>query len=187
MKLNILRLTIIAASLFTIWGVFEPWIIFAGEIEHVSIGTYDIAGRTFGFGFGSLNSSSASVSVWAGDQFSSDSSDYWFGFLPLVSGVITLLLALRIEESKRNRIANLIVIGGSIVSILACILAIYYYAPFVFVIHGQIDSLPIDGAFLFAENATISLGAGPFISSLSSVISSIVYMFTQYRMIEFID
>ncbi|MFW9804250.1 MAG: hypothetical protein ACFFFC_16440 [Candidatus Thorarchaeota archaeon] len=184
MKLNMARLTIIAASLFTIWGVFLPWITFAGEIEHVLIGTYNISGYTFGVGFGSLDSSSASVSVWASEQFSSASSDFWFGYLPLLSGVIGLLLMLRFKKTEGFRIAALVVVGSSVASILACILAVFYYTPFVFVIHGQIDSLPINGAFLFSEDATISMGIGPLISAISTAVSSGAYMLTQRRMIK---
>lgn len=182
------RLIVIIASLFTIWGVFEPWIIFTGEFEHPLIGTHAVSGYTCGFGFGSLDSSSASVTVWAGDWFSSASSDYWFGIFPLVSGVMTLLLVASLtKEHKGEHITDLIVLGGSIASLVACVLAICYYTPFVFVIHGQIDSLPINGAFLFAEDATISVGNGPLISAISTIISFSVHLFAQHRVIESSD
>ncbi|MHA1137081.1 MAG: hypothetical protein ACTSSE_11400 [Candidatus Thorarchaeota archaeon] len=179
MGLSFKKGIIIAISLVTIWGTFEPWLLFSGDIEHVLIGTYEVSGKIYGFGFGSLNSSSASVSVWSSEPFSTSSSDYWFGLLPLTAGVIIIILVCAFEKVNNNRAASMLAITSCFVSSFGCLLAITYYSPYVFTIHGQIDSLIINGAFLFAENANVSIGLGPFVSLFSSIISSCLYLLLQ--------
>ncbi|MDF1540379.1 MAG: hypothetical protein P1Q69_15900 [Candidatus Thorarchaeota archaeon] len=181
MKLSIIKGIIIASALATIWGTFEPWLLFSGEIEHVLIGSYQVSGYIFGFGFGSLSSSSASVSVSSSEQFSTSSSDFWFGLFPLTGGVLNLILAWGLERTKNHRATSMIAIVSCIASILGCFLFIFYYTPYVFAIHGQIDSLMINGAFLYAENANISVGIGPLISIIASIMSSGTYLILQWK------
>lgn len=181
MKLSFLKGICIVTALVTIWGTFEPWLLFSGEIEHVLVGTYEVSGIIFGFGFGSLSSSSASVSVWSSEHFSTSSSDFWFGLLPLTAGIMNLILAWGLEKTNKHRATRILAILSCTASIFGFILSISFYNPFVFAIHGQIDSLIINGALLFAENANVSVGMGPYISLIASILSSSTYLILQRK------
>ncbi|MEE8182459.1 MAG: hypothetical protein V3T87_04020, partial [Candidatus Thorarchaeota archaeon] len=56
MKARILRWLCILGALLMIWGVFEPWLVFSGDIHHVMVGTVQVSGVVYGFGAGFLDS-----------------------------------------------------------------------------------------------------------------------------------
>ena len=164
------------ASLIAIWEAFEPWLVFSGEITQVQVGTYSVSGFVSGVGFGSLYSSSASVTVWSGGQYSSAASDFWFGLSPLVVGMLNVLLVWRAEELMHHHIPVLIMDACCITLILITSLLFVLYTPLVFVIMGQLHGSGINGAFLFAENASIQIGVAPYLSLGGSILSSTVYL-----------
>jgi hypothetical protein len=183
-RLYILKGIGIIAAIATVWGTYEPWLIFTGEAHNVLIGTFELSGYTGAFGFGSLNTSSASVSVWSSHFFSSASTDFWFGLIPLVGGVLNFLLFWKLENTKHYRTTNMIAVMTCIATIFGCLWAVIYYTPYVFVVVGQIDSLMTGGVFLYAENTTVIAGPGPFVSLIASTISSTVYLVLQWKKAE---
>ncbi|MFO7835128.1 MAG: hypothetical protein R6V83_00590 [Candidatus Thorarchaeota archaeon] len=87
MKVRSFQLACILSSLLMFAGVSAPWLVFDGNIHDVLIGTHQVSGFVSGFGHGTLDSTGAQVTVWSSETgFSTESSDFWFGLLPLVGG-----------------------------------------------------------------------------------------------------
>ncbi len=172
MKARILRGLCFLGALLMIWGVFEPWLVFSGDVHHVSVDTFRVSGVVYGFGFGTLNSTGASVTVWSGEYWATASSDFWFGLLPLAGGLLNLVLAWRIKKITKHWIVPSIAAASCMLCVLGCVLVIAFYSPAVFTIRGQIDSLPIDICILYATDATISIGVGPVVSLAGGLVSS---------------
>lgn len=173
MKARILRGLCILGALLMIWGVFEPWLVFSGDIHHVMVGTYRVSGVVYGFGAGFLDLTDAFVTVWSGEYYSTDSSDFWFGLLPLAGGLLNLMLAWRIKKITKHWIVPSVAAASCTLCVLGCVLATAFYSPAVFTIIGQIDSLPINTAILYATDATVSIGVGPVLSFAAGLVSSV--------------
>jgi len=173
MQARILRGLCFLGALLMIWGVFEPWLVFSGDIHHVSVGTFRVSGVVYGFGAGFLDLTDALVTVWSGEYYSTDSSDFWFGLLPLAGGLLNLILAWRIKRITKHWIVPSVAAASCTLCVLGCVLATAFYSPAVFAILGQIDTLPIDGAVLYATDATVSIGVGPVLSLAAGLVSSV--------------
>ncbi len=179
-KLNVrvLRGQCVLGALLMIWGVFEPWLVFSGDIYHVMVGTFQVSGVVYGFGAGFLDSG-ASVTVWSGEYlwsgeyYSTDSSDFCFGLLPLAGGLLNLILAWRIKRITKRWIVPFVAAASCTLCILGCVLATVFYTPAVFTILGGIDGLPINTAILYATDATVSIGVGPVLSFAAGLVSSV--------------
>jgi hypothetical protein len=172
MKVRILRGLCFLGALLMIWGVFEPWLVFSGDIHHVSVGTFRVSGVVYGFGAGFLDSG-ASVTVWSGEYSSTDSTDFWFGLLPLAGGLLNLILAWRVKRITKHWIVPSVAAASCTLCVLGCALATVFYSPAVFTILGGIDGLPISGAYLYATDATVSIGVGPVLSLAAGLVSSV--------------
>lgn len=160
-------------------GVFAPWLVFDGNIHHVLIGTYRVSGFVSGFGHGTLDSTGAGVTVWSSEtRFSTESSDFWFGLLPLVGGLMNLLMAWRIKEVENSLIPVLTASISCALAVIGYILVTVFYDPQVFTINGQIDDLIINGAILYERHATIKIGLGPLICLVAGFLSSIALVAT---------
>ncbi len=178
MKARILRGLCFLGALLMIWGVFEPWLVFSGDIHHVSVGTFRVSGVVYGFGAGFLDLTDALVTVWSGEYlwsgeyYSTDSSDFCFGLLPLAGGLLNLILAWRIKRITKHWIVPSVAAASCTLCVLG-VLATAFYSPAVFAIVGQIDSLPINTAILYATDATVSIGVGPVLSFAAGLVSSV--------------
>jgi len=172
MKARILRGLCFLGALLMIWGVFEPWLVFSGDIHHVDVGTFQVSGVVYGFGAGFLDSG-ASVTVWSGEYWNTDSSDFWFGLLPLAGGLLNFILAWKIKRITKPWIVLSVAAASCMLCVLGCVLATAFYSPAVFTILGQIDGLPIFGAILYATDATVSIGVGPVLSFAAGLVSSV--------------
>ena len=172
MQARILRGLCFLGALLMIWGVFEPWLVFSGDIHHVMVGTFRVSGVVYGFGAGFLDSG-ASVTVWSSEYSSTASSDFWFGLLPLAGGLLNLILAWKIKKITKPWIVPFVAAASCTLCVLGCVLATAFYSPAVFAIIGQIDTLPIDGAVLYATDATVSIGVGPVLSLAAGLVSSV--------------
>ena len=95
---------------------------------------------------------------------------------------MNLILAWGLEKTKNHRATCILAIMSCSACVIGCFLAINFYTPYVFAIHGQIDSLIINGAFLFAENASVSIGMGPIISIIASIVFSGTYLILQRKL-----
>lgn len=154
-------------AVITLSCLFFPWLLFTGLDRNPSYGAFEVSGNLYGFGFGTLNKTSAQVTVWSGEHWSTAGSDFWFGWLSVSGGFLVLISTVAFALMKAKSLLMLIpvmfVLVGGILSISA-IVATAYYRPQTFVVDGQIYHYPIDIAILRAADATISISVAPWLS-----------------------
>ena len=171
MKLKLLVILAVVGAVLVLYSLRVPWLSFTGVFTNVLYGTFEISGSTRGFGFGTLSRTSAKVTVWSGEYGSSARSDFWFGWLSIAGGLLALVFTIVFMKAKKPLIPTLLVFVGGTLSISAFILATAYYQPQTFVAIGQIDDYPVDVGVVRAENATINIGIGPWLSLAGGVLS----------------
>jgi len=190
LKKIVILLALLMGPVLIFLSICLPWFVFAGTAEHAR-GTVEVSGSVSVFGSGAIDTNTH-VTMWSSSRhWSSDGSDFWFGNL-IIAGLIAIFVSvlffMKKEPSKIFILLNLIVlVVGCLMVASASLIAILYYKPRIFVIFGQIDNLPsIDIALLYASQATISNGLGPFLSLFGSFLSitsavPICYMKTRRR------
>lgn len=171
-------LTVVGAIL-ALYSVFLPWLSFTGVFRNVLYGSFEVSGSTYGFGFGALNRTSAKVTVWSGEYWSTAGSDFWFGWLSIAGALLTFACAVTFIKFDKPRISTLLVVVAGALSAMAFVLAIYYQ-PQTFVAHGQIDDYPVDIGVIRAENANINIGLGLWLSLTGGVLSTISITLAYY-------
>lgn len=168
----------VVGGILALYSVFLPWLSFAGVFRNVLYGTFEVSGSTYGFGFGTLNRTSAKVTVWSGEYWSTAGTDFWFGWSSIAGGILALS-ALTFTKVNRRPIPVLLALVGGILCISAFVLATYYQ-PQTFVANGQIDDYPVDIGVIRAENANINIGLGPWLSLAGGILSTISIALAYY-------
>jgi hypothetical protein len=173
-------LTVVGAVLL-LYSLYVPWLSFTGLIRKFDE-AYEVSGSTYGFGIGTLNRTSAKVTVWSGKYWSTAGSDFWFGWLSIVG--VFLVLACTIGFMKAEKLLMLmfmlLVFIGGFLPILASVLTTMYYQPKTFVVDGQIDDYPFQTGIIQAADAVIDIGIGPRLSLLGGVLSIISIISASY-------
>jgi len=172
-------LTLIGAVII-LSSLFFPWLLFTGLARSTSYGAFEVSGNLYGFGFGKLDRTSAQVTVWSGEYWSTAGSDFWFGWLSIAGGFLVLACTVGFVKSKRRLIPTLFVLIGGFLSISAFVLAVIYYQPQTFVINGQINDYPIDIGILRVADATVTIGMGPWLSLAGGALSVISITLAYY-------
>ena len=180
MKVKLFVALAIVSAAVVLLSLYVPWLSFTGLVRNVLYGTFEVAGSTYGLGTGTLSRTSAKVTVWSGEYWSSAGSDFWFGWLSIAGGFLAPASAVGFMKAKKPLIPTLLVLTGGILSISASVLATAYYQPQTFVLIGQMDDYPIDTGVVRAIDATISSGIGPWISLAGGVLSIISITLAYY-------
>lgn len=153
----------VTGLVFILLSLCVPWLLFKGIARNVSIGTFEISGNIYGLGFGTLDRTNAQITVWSDEYWSTAGSDFWFGWLSIVGGLLVFASTVGFIKVKRRLIPTLLVLAGGFLCILAFI-GTTYYRPQTFVANGQINDYPIDIAILRATDATVNVAMGPWLS-----------------------
>jgi len=164
-------LTVVGAVV-ALYCLYVPWLSFTGVFRNVLYGAFEVSGSTYGFGFGALNRTSAKVTVWSGEYWSTTGGDFWFGWLSIAGAILTFASTVAFIKSDKPTICTLLIVVAGAISAMAFVLATHYQ-PQTFVAHGQIDDYPVDIGVVRAENANISIGLGPRLSLAGGVLSII--------------
>ena len=172
MKVKLFIALAVVGAVLVLYSLCVPWLSFTGLIRKYDE-AYEVSGSTYGLGIGTLKRTSAEVTVWSDEYWwSSAGSDFWFGWLSIAGGLLALVFISIFIKVNKPLIPTLLVLICGILPILASILAIYYQ-PQTFVINGQIDGYPINTGIVRAEDATISIGLGPWLSLAGGALSII--------------
>lgn len=172
MKAKLFVALAVVGAVLVLYSLYVPWLSFTGVFRS-GVGTFETSGSTFGLGTGTLDRTSAEVQVWSGEYWSSAGSDFWFGWLSIVGGLLVLVFASVFMKVNKPLIPLLLVLICGIIPVIASILATVYYQPQTFVVDGQIDDYPVDVGVVRAGDATISIGLGPWLSLAGGVLSII--------------
>lgn len=172
MKVNLLVALVAVGAVLALYSLCVPWLSFTGLIRKYDE-AYEVSGSTYGLGIGTLKRTSAEVTVWSGEYWSSAGSDFWFGWLSIAGGLLTLVFALVFIKINKPLIPTLLVLICGIIPVIASILATVYYQPQTFVVNGQIDDSPFQAGIVRAGDATISIGLGPWLSLAGGALSII--------------
>lgn len=172
MKVKLFVALAIVSAVVVLLSLYVPWVSFTGLIRKYDE-AYEVSGSTYGLGIGTLKRTSAEVTVWSGEYWSSAGSDFWFGWLSIAGGLLALVFALVFIKINKPLIPTLLVLICGILPIIASILATVYYQPQTFVVNGQIDDSPFQAGIVRAGDATISIGLGPWLSLAGGVLSII--------------
>lgn len=180
MKVKLFVALAVVGAVLVLLSLYVPWLSFTGLIRKGYYGTFEVSGSTYGLGFGTLNRTSAKVTVWSEEYWSSAESDFWFGWLSIAGGLLALISIIGFMKVKKPLIPTLLVLIGGILSISASILATVYYQPQTFVLKGQINDYPIQSGIVRATDVIISIGLGPWLSLLGGVLSIISITLAYY-------
>ena len=180
MKVKLFVALAIVSAVVVLLSLYVPWLLFTGLIRIVGYGTFEVAGSTYGLGTGTLSRTSAEVTVWSGEYWSSAGSDFWFGWLSIAGGLLALISLIGFMKGKKPLIPTLLVLTGGILSISASVLAIAYYRPQTFVVDGQIVDCPFQAGIVRATDATINIGMGPWLSLAGGALSIISITLAYY-------
>ena len=170
MKVKLFVALAIAGAVLILLSVHFPWLSFTGLVRQYQ-GTAETSGFTCGLGVGTLDRTSAKVTVWSGEYYSSAESDFWFGWLSIAGGILVFASAIGFTKAKNPLIPMLLVLIGGVLPILASVLATGYYQPQTFVIKGQIDGSPFKAGIVEAGDGVINIGMGPWLSLAGGVLS----------------
>lgn len=173
MKVNLLVALAAVGAVLALYSLYVPWLSFTGEFRNVNYGAFETSGSTCGLGIGTLHRTSATVTVWSGEYWSTAGSDFWFGWMSIAGGLLAFASAIGFMKAKKSLIPMLLVIIGGILCILAFVLATAYYEPQTFVANGQIDDYPVDIGVVRTKNANVSIGIGPWLSLAGGALSII--------------
>lgn len=173
MKVNLLVALAAVGAVLALYSLCVPWLSFTGVFRNVLYGAFETSGSTCGLGIGTLSRTSAKVTVWSGEYWSTAGSDFWFGWMSIAGGLLAFASAIGFMKAKKSLIPTLLVIIGGILCILAFVLATTYYQPQTFVANGQIDDYPVDIGVVRTKNANVSIGIGPWLSLAGGALSII--------------
>ena len=174
LKVKLFVALAVVGAVLVLYSLYVPWLSFTGVFRDVNYGAFETSGSTFGLGTGTLDRTSAEVQVWSSTEYwSSAGSDFWFGWLSIVGGLLILVFASVFMKVNKPLIPTLLVLICGIIPVIASILATVYYQPQTFVVNGQIDDYPVDIGIVRAGDATISIGLGPWLSLAGGALSII--------------
>lgn len=175
--------TILGAILILL-SIFFPWFYFAGTAEYYWGKSVEVSGQISAIGIGTLDRTSAKVTMWSSSYWSTVNSDFWFGYLSVVGLILVSASILVFMKTYKAKISMpLVLIGGSIVVLASLIAMTTYYKPYIFNIFGQIDDLQIQSARLYATQATVNVAVGPWLSLVGGLIPIISMASAYYHKI----
>lgn len=173
MKVKLFVALGVVGVMLVLYSLYVPWLSFTGLIRKY-YEAYEVSGSTYALGIGTLNRTSAEVTVWSGEYWSSAGSDFWFGWLS-IAGLLVFASTIGFMKAKNPLMFMfmfLVLIGGFL-PILASVLTTMYYHPQTFVVQGQIDDYPFQIGIVQAADAVINIGVGPWLSLFGGVLSII--------------
>jgi len=170
-------LAVVEAAII-LYSPYVPWLSFTGLIRRDDE-AYEVSGSTCGLGIGTLKRTSAKVTVWSGEHWSTAGSDFWFGWLSIVGSLLIFFFILIFMKVNKPLIPTFLVLICGILPVIAASLAIYYQ-PQTFTVRGQIPNYPVDIGIVRTEDATISIGIGPWLSLAGGVLSIISIISAYY-------
>jgi hypothetical protein len=161
-----------------------PWFYFTGIAEYFW-GTVEVSGHISAIGIGKLDRNGATVSMWSTSTYwSSAESDFWYGYLSLAGLFLVAASVIIFMKTYKTKISTLLApIGGSI-AVLAGVIATTCYKPALFIITGSIyisEYLSTQNARLYAEQATVISGLGPWLSIIGGLIPIISTISAFYK------
>ncbi len=161
-----------------------PWFYFTGVAEYFW-GSAEVSGQVSAIGIGRLDRSSAEVTMWStSTHWSSAESDFWYGYLSLAGLILVAISVMVFMKTYKTNISTLLALIGGPMAVLAGVTATTYYKPALFIISGPIyisEYLSTQDAWLYAKQATVISGLGPWISIIGglipiiSMISALLY------------
>lgn len=171
-------LLILIGPILIFLGSCLLWFFFAGTGQYYW-GTAEVSGWVSLIGTGTLDRTSARVTMWSSPTYwSTDGSDFWYGYLSVVGLIAVSASVLVFLKADRSKTSMLLTLIGCSMVVSAWLMAIVYYKPHIFVIKGQIDAIPgVDVARLYAAQATVNNGLGPWLSLIGSILSMITTYF----------
>jgi len=151
-------------------SLFFSWYLFVGTAEYYW-GTVEVSGWVSMIGVGTLDRTSARVTMWSSPTYwSTAGSDFWLGYLNIVGLILMSTSLLIFIKTDKPKMSIPLALLGYAIAVSASLIAIVYYEPYIFVILGQIDDLPIDAARLYATKAIVNIGLGPWLSLIGSIL-----------------
>jgi hypothetical protein len=174
---KILCTATIILAIINLLSPFLPWFKFSAFIIHVLVEEpYPVSGVIYGFGTGRLDLWGAEVTIWSNDEiFTTRGSDFWYGVLPLMSGLILLTLGISYGKIQKVWIKIFLVLLAITLSVSGFLSAILY-EPALLTIMGQIDDLLTDVDFIYRDEFKVRLGIGPFVCLISGILSSLFFI-----------
>lgn len=171
MKVELFVALAVVGVVLVLYSLYVPWLSFTGLIRR-DYEVYEVSGSTYALGIGTLNRTSAKVTVWSEEYWSSAGSDFWFGWLSIIGSLLVFVFAFVFMKANKPLIPMLLVLVCGILPVIASVLAIHYQ-PQTFVVCGQIPNYPVDIGIVRVEDATISIGIGSWLSLVGGVLSII--------------
>ena len=171
MKVKLFATLAVVGAVLVLYSLYVPWLSFTGMFRHVRYGTFEISGSTYGLGCGTVDKTSAKVTVWSGEYWSTVESDFWFGWLSVTGGLLALVFTIVFVKAQKPLIPTLLVLIWGTLPISAFVLATIHYQPKTFVAVGQMYDYPVDIGVVRAGNASVSIGIGPWFSLAGGVLS----------------
>jgi len=170
----------IVGAILILLSMYFPWFYFTGTAEYYG-GSVEVSGQIWDFGVGTLDETNARVTMWSSSTYwSTAKSDFWFGYLSVVGLILVSASILVFMKTFKPKISTLLALIGGPMAVLAILIPMIYYKPYVFIIFGQIDTLPIDGARLYATQAIVRIGLGPWLSFIGGFIATISMMVSPF-------
>jgi hypothetical protein len=175
--------TIIGAILI-FSSVCLPWFYFNGTAKYYW-GTVKVSGWVSAIGTGRLDGNGAEVTMWStSTHWSSVESDFWYGYLSLVGLILVAISVIVFMETYKTNISTLLALIGGPMAVLAGVIATICYKPALFIITGSIyisEYLSTQDARLYAEQATMMSGPGPWLSIIGGLIPIISMVSAFYK------
>jgi len=175
--------TIVGAILILL-SIYLPWFFFTGVAEYYW-GTVEVSGHISAVGIGRLDRSSAEVTMWSTTtHWSSAGSDFWYGYLSLVGLILVAVSVIVFMKTYKPKIPTMLALVGGPMAVLAGVIATTCYKPALFIITGSIyisEYLSTQDARLYAEQATVIFGLGPWLSIIGGLIATISMVSAFYK------
>lgn len=166
----------IVGAILIFSSICLPWFYFNGIAEY-HWGTVEVSGHTSAVGIGRLDRSSAEVTMWSTSTYwSSATSDFWYGYLSFAGLFLVAASVIVFMKTYKTKISTLLTLIGGPVAVLTGVIAITCYKPALFIITGSIyisEHLSTQDARLYAEQATVTSGPGPWLSIIGGLVAII--------------
>lgn len=174
----------IVGAILIFSSVCLPWVYFSGTAEYYW-GTVKVSGWVSAIGIGRLDRNGATVGMWStSTHWISAQSDFWYGYLSLVGLILVAMSVIVFMKTYKTNISTLLALIGGPMAVLAGVIATICYKPALFIITGQIyisEYLSTQDARLYAEQATITSGLGPWLSIIGGLIPIISMVLAFYK------
>lgn len=165
--------------LLTFLGICLPWFYFVGTAQYYW-GTVEVSGWVSLLGTGMVDGSDAKVTMWSSQTYwSTTGSDFWFGYLSIAGLILTSASTIVFLKADKPKTSITLTLIGCLMVVSASLIALLYYKPYIFIIEGQIKDVVPSGyvSRLYATQAIVNNGFGPWLSFIGSIVSVITCSF----------